>query len=867
MVTQERKMRYHLSVPWLETTSFVIRLQGTTGAPRRVATFPRPALNALGKRVFPSATIMSVKKREEILQAVCSGTADAGWDDLRGLNSVLVERPKGCESAALSLERVPGARKLAITSLRDSAWVADRLRREISRMVADQTLAKILDRWEVLSAEDSETVFALDVANRRNRVFAVLLCAAGIVLAVLLLQTIWLRRARRAAESASHARAGSEQALLLEVDSRRRAEQTLEARTVLLDTFIQTSPIGILVHDENREITIVNPAFCETFGYAQEECVGRKLEDLILDSEDGETFWNNHRRVIDGAILHRILKRRRKDGRLVDVELHVRRFMIEGKYRGAFGLYQDITKRVEADRALRHSEEVFRMLSAASPIGIFRSDKDGLPVYGNEKLEQITGFPMHGGAARGEHIHPDDRERAIANWANAVSRGECLEHQYRWRKPTGEVVWLEAHSRPIQGSDGSLQGFVGVVEDVTAAREAHERMREAKEAADAANRAKSEFLANMSHEIRTPMNGVIGMTALLMQTPLTSEQREFAETIRTSGEALLRIINSILDFSKTDAGKLSLEMIDFRVYDKVREIIRMLTPEAQSKGVPIVCGLGPGVPIEVRGDPGLFGQVLTNLIGNAVKFSDSGEVQVNISLVNEALPATVLRFTVADRGIGIAPEALSRLFSPFTQADSSTTRKYGGTGLGLAISRRIVETMGGEIGVESQLGAGSTFWFTVPVEQPIRPAAVGVQSTPAKPEAADVSSRNRPASILLAEDNLVNQKVALLQLRKLGYAAEAVANGREAICRLSSHHYDVILMDCQMPEMDGYEATRAIRAHQNGCSKTPIVALTASARDEDRDRCLAAGMDDFLSKPLDLAQLASCLAKWSKKVE
>jgi PAS domain S-box-containing protein len=863
MVTQSRQARYHLSVPWLETSSFVIRLQDATGLPKRIASLPRPALVALGKKVFPFATIIPVKKREEILQAVCSRAVDAGWDDTRGLNSVLLDRPKGCESAALSVQRISGTRGLAITSLRDSAWAADRLRREISRMVADRTLATILNKWEVLSAEDSQRVFALDAANRRNRFFVFLLCAAGIVLAVLLLQTFCLRRARRAAESASHAREGSEKALSVEADSRRRAEQILEARTVLLDTLIQTSPIGILMHDEDRTVTIVNPAFCETFGYTREDCIGRKLEDLVLYPDGEEVFWENYRQIRDGAVVHRVVKRRAKDGRLLDVELHARQLIIDGEYRGAFGLYQDITGRVQAEAALRNSEELFRRLAEASPIGIFRGDKDGQPLYGNEKLKQITGIPADQALAWAEYIHPDDRAAVLANWANALSRGGSLEHQHRWKKPDGEVVWLSAHSRPIHGPDGSVQGYVGVVEDITAAREAHERLREAKEAADAANRAKSEFLANMSHEIRTPMNGVIGMTGLLLETTLTGEQREFAETIRSSGQALLRIINSILDFSKIDAGKLTLETIDFRLYDTVGDIVRMFAAEAQSKSIPIICRFGPDVPAEVRGDSGRFRQVLTNLIGNALKFSESGEVRVDISRADEALPATVLRVTVADQGIGIAPVSLSKLFSPFTQADTSTTRKYGGTGLGLAIARRIVESMGGEIGVQSELGAGSTFWFTVPFEAPAGPAALPVEFSAVADFALAAPATNPPARILLAEDNPVNQKVALLQLKRLGYAADAVANGREAVHAIAAQHYDLVLMDCQMPEMDGYEATRAIRRQQNGRNKTAIVALTANARDEDRARCVAAGMDDFITKPLDLVELADCLAKWA----
>ncbi|MBV9746722.1 MAG: PAS domain S-box protein, partial [Acidobacteriia bacterium] len=634
MVTSERQSRYYVSIPWLETNSFIIRLQGSQGAPKRIASVPRPALSGLYKRLFPSAVILPVQQREAILQAVCSGRADAGWDDMRGLNSVLLKRPAGCESAALSVQRIPGTRRLAITSVRDAAWAADKLRSEISKMAADRSFARILDRWEALSAEDTEMAFALDMATRRNRALVAVLAAGTLGVGFLIVQTGRLRRAKAVAERAFLARAQSEEALSAEVDTRRRTERRLDDQTALLDSLIQTCPIGILVHDENLEITLVNPAFCETFGYSREECLGKKLPDLVVRRGGKDVFWDNFRRLTDGFVVHRVVKRQRKDGAPVDVEIHARRLMKEGKYCGAFGLYQDITKRVEAETALRQSEEIFRMLSAASPLGIFRADRDGNPVYANERLAELTGITMNEAPSWGERIHPEDRDVAVTKWTRAVARGESLSQQYRWCKPGGEVVWLAAHSRPIHGADGAVQGYVGVVEDITSIREAHEQMRVAKEAADAANRAKSEFLANMSHEIRTPLNGILGMTELALRTKLNPMQREYLATVQYSAEALLTVINDILDFSKIEAGKLSLHAAEFELEEVIGQALRPLALAAEAKDIGLFFSCEPGIPKRLVGDATRLRQVILNLLGNAVKFTERGEVVLHAGKVS-----------------------------------------------------------------------------------------------------------------------------------------------------------------------------------------------------------------------------------------
>lgn len=418
---------------------------------------------------------------------------------------------------------------------------------------------------------------------------------------------------------------------------------------------------------------------------------------------------------------------------------------------------------------------------------------------------------------------------------------------------------LQLTTTPIRDKHGSIIGVVEYGVDVTS-------LRNAKLEAEAANKAKSEFLANMSHEIRTPMNGVIGMASLLTDTRLSDEQRHYVETIRKSGDTLLELINDILDISKIEAGKMELEKMDVYLPGLLEELVSLLSVKAHDKGLQLKYIVEPGIPTYVRTDPSKLKQVLINLAGNAIKFTHSGEIVIHVTHAPENRPNEKLLFSVKDTGIGIAADKMGLLFNKFSQVDASTIRQYGGTGLGLAISKELVGIMGGDIGVRSQEGKGSEFWFTINVEKGSPSSwekAQDAPSTGSSPGVGGTQSGN--ISILIVEDNIVNLSVVQGMLGKAGFNADVATDGVEALEMLTKKQYDLVLMDVQMPRMDGFEATRRIRDARSAVlnHKIPVIAMTAHAMKGDRERCMEAGMDDYISKPLSLQSLREMITKWT----
>ncbi|MEI6559235.1 MAG: PAS domain S-box protein [Rhodospirillaceae bacterium] len=638
------------------------------------------------------------------------------------------------------------------------------------------------------------------------------------------------------------------------LDDRAAVEVLRASERKFRDMFQGHSAIMYLIDPESLRYVDVNRAAQRFYGYSHEEFIEKHISEINVAPE------TELRQEIAGALVsgnaifttrHRLADRTIRD-------MEVRLSPIFGAERKPlyFAVASDVTDRIRAEARLRQSERRFRDVADAVGEYIFEVDLEGRYTYLSDRVEAVTGYrPAELIGRRFFEAVPGPAARELEEtFFDIADRGvqfKDLEHPALHRN--GWQVWKRISGVPFADAEGRIAGYRGAGRDVTDQKRAQEELRAAKEAAETANQAKSEFLAVMSHEIRTPMNGILGMARLLIDEPLVPAVRRKVETIHESGEALLTILNDILDFSKLEAGRMAFEQVCFDLPQTLGSVIQLLGGRAGEKGLTLIQDCEPDVPSWLTGDVNRLRQVLLNLVGNAIKFTERGGVRVAVSRIDEDEEAVTLRFDVVDTGIGIPEQVRSRLFESFAQADSSIARRFGGSGLGLAICRKLIDQQGGRIGVDSRPGRGSRFWFRLrfgrSATAPCRPALTAAAAPP------------RPLRILLAEDNLVNQMVAVGLLERQGHRVTPVGDGARAVEAVRSGGFEVVLMDMQMPDMDGVEAARRIRALPGPLARIPIIALTATAVQSEFDRCIGAGMNDFLTKPIVPETLFAALAR------
>ncbi len=620
----------------------------------------------------------------------------------------------------------------------------------------------------------------------------------------------------------------------------RRAKVIAESKTALLveneekfKNLARLAPVGIFQTDKDGNCIFTSERWQQIAGMTKDEALGQGWSKAIHPEDSALVFAEWAKSIEENRPFKLEYRFRSPQG----VETWVigesqALYDSNSQLIGYLGAIQDITEK-------RATLNQLQRMIAETPVAMAMFDKNMRYIAYSKtwltdhqiKDEIIVGKSHY-------ELFPDVPERLRLLHQRCLN-GEILSNPEEiFVKADGSKQYIHWAVHPWYDQHGNIGGMVKVTSGI-------DELVTARELALSAVKLKSEFLANMSHEIRTPINGVIGMTGLLLDTILTEQQRDFADSVKRSGENLLTVINDILDFSKIDAGKLDLEIVEFSLPNLIDDVEKMLSFTAENKGIRLYSDIDRNILPCLKGDPGRLRQILTNLVSNAIKFTGKGHVKIHANQVETVDGKVHVQFKVEDTGIGIPKSALSRMFQAFSQADASTTRKFGGTGLGLSISKRLVDLMEGQIGVESEDGKGSNFWFTIPL---LPGELTSFENN--KVENKETIVTSYPARILVAEDNAINQKIALVTLKKLGYKPHAVANGNEVLDALREIPFDLVLMDCQMPIMDGYEATTIIRKSENlNFKNIPIIAMTANALKGDMEKCLKIGMTDYISKP------------------